>query len=110
MDEYIQKFLSLRRDYSYGGAPHKPVLLFSVLELIEIGLISQNKIYISPELIAKFKDVWEVLVNTPHNQNISLPFYHLKSEGFWHLKLRPGMSVAVNKSHSIRSFKIWLNQ
>jgi len=31
-----------------------------------------------------------------------LPFYHLKSNGFWHLPTLPGKEIALISSHSIK--------
>lgn len=101
---YTKQFTKLRRAHTYGGAPHKPVLLLSILQLIEQGLIRQNRIFITPELVSTFKDFWQLLVHTPHTPNFALPFYHLRSEPFWHLVVKPGHDIALTKSHSIRSF------
>jgi len=55
--EYIKKVTHLRVDRSKGQpAPHKPLLLLSIIQEIEIGNISQNKIYITAELVARFKN------------------------------------------------------
>lgn len=101
---YSKCFTKLRRDYKFGGAPHKPILLISILHLIESGQITQNRIYITAELVSTFKDFWWQLVTTPHKPNFALPFYHMRSEGFWHLFIKPGHELALTNSHSIRSF------
>lgn len=101
---YLQKFQKIRRDRSHGGAPHKPVLLLSIIELIEENVIYSNRIYITPQLVAKFRDIWNLLVTTPHQPNFALPFFHMRSEGFWHLINKPGFEIALTKSNSIRSF------
>jgi putative restriction endonuclease len=36
--------------------------------------------------------------------NFSLPFYHLKSEGFWCLHTLIGKEISLTSSHSIKSF------
>ncbi len=104
---YVKAFTSLRRDYKYGGAPHKPILLLSILKLIEDGLIYENKIYISPELVSQFKSYWNLLVHTPHTANFSLPFYHLINEksGFWHLRKKTGLEIGLTTSNSVKSFR-----
>lgn len=60
-------------------------------------------VYITPELVSTFKDFWSQLVYTPHTANFALPFYHLRSEGFWHLFIKPGHELALTSSHSIKS-------
>jgi len=103
---YVKKFSKLRAARVKGSiAPHKPVLLLSVIAGIENGFIKENKIYISAELVAQFKDYWHQLVTDPtFKANFSLPFYHLKSEGFWQLKTLAGRDILLTSSNSIKSF------
>ena len=61
---YVHRFTNLRRDNKYGGAPHKPILLLSIINNIESELILKNRIYITPELIGTFKSIWADLVNS----------------------------------------------
>lgn len=100
---YLKQFSKLRRDYKFGGAPHKPILLLSIIELIENEEINSNQIEITPELVLKFKEIWSKLVETPHTCNFSLPFYHLKSEPFWKLISKNGMEIPTTSSKSIAS-------
>tara|TARA_R110002012_G_scaffold7157_2_gene33745 strand:- start:5469 stop:6443 length:975 start_codon:yes stop_codon:yes gene_type:complete len=104
---YVKAFTHLNRASVNGGAPHKPVLLLSVLQLIEDGLISENQIYITPELVSQFKTLWNLLVTTNHMPNFALPYYHLIGEkvGFWHLEAYEGFAGMLTSSNSIRSFK-----
>lgn len=86
-------------------APHKPILLLAVIEGIEKREISSNKIQISAELVANFKDYWSQLVkDNRFSENFSLPFFHLHSDGFWHLQTLPGREILLTSSHSIKSF------
>ncbi len=103
---FVRKIAKLKVDRSKGApAPHKAILLLSVIQAIEVGEIQENKIFITPELVARFKDNWHMLVkNEMFNPNFSLPFYHLKSDGFWHLKTEPGREILLTSSNSIKSF------
>ncbi|TQI69576.1 putative restriction endonuclease [Gramella sp. Hel_I_59] len=105
--KYLNYFKKLNRGYSknLGRAPHKPILLLSILQLIQDGSIDSNKIFITPELILAFKRNWKQLVDTGHTTNFSLPFFHLKSEPFWYLIPKAGGKISVTKSKSIKSFK-----
>ena len=59
-------------------APHQPILLLSVIQSIECGEIIENRIEITPELVARFKDNWNLLVHNNFLQpRFALPFYHL---------------------------------
>lgn len=105
--KYSSQFKKLRRGpvKGMGLAPHKPILLLSVIQLITKGVISSNRIFITHELILAFKQNWKILVDTNHNPNFSLPFFHLKNEPFWYLVTKPGKEVATTSSNSIKSFK-----
>jgi putative restriction endonuclease len=43
-------------------APHKPVLLLALIQEIEEGRIKDNRVTISPELLASFKEIWSRVV------------------------------------------------
>ncbi|MFN2430053.1 MAG: HNH endonuclease [Cryomorphaceae bacterium] len=92
------------RNHSFGKAPHKPILLLAVLEAIETGLITDNKITITPELIAIFQNIWLKLV--PHEgwqPRFYLPFFHLTGDKFWNLETANGAKVALTSSYSPKS-------
>jgi putative restriction endonuclease len=73
-------------------APHKPVLLLTVLQAYEIGLLTTNQIPITPELTSLFKSIWNQLVRSGHTIGFALPFFHLKNEkgNWWELIANPG--------------------
>lgn len=96
---YAKKFtkLHVNRSKQRGNAPHKPILLLSVLELVSQGKIHQNEIYLSPELISAFLKYWSNLVASDHKATIALPFYHLIGDQFWHLQPNPGFEAVKIK-------------
>jgi thiamine kinase-like enzyme len=48
LQKYLIAFKKLRVDRSHGVAPHKPILLLSILQAIKKGDILSNQIYITP--------------------------------------------------------------
>lgn len=104
LQKYLRAFKKLRIDRAHGIAPHKPVLLLSVLQAFQNNLISDNRIYITPELIALFKTNWNLLVITPHDCRFALPFYHLTRDLFWKLVPKPGFESILQIKASMRSF------
>jgi putative restriction endonuclease len=106
-EKYIYHLGRLNRAFNkgLGFAPHKPVLLLSLFELIQKGDINSNRIFITPELVISFKDNWKKLVVTGHTENFALPFFHLRSEPFWHLKSKTQLQDFLTTSKSIKSFK-----
>ncbi len=106
---YAKKFSKLRVDRARGIAPHKPILVLSVINLFERDLIERNKIYLSPELVVTFLKYWHQLGSNSHNADIAMPFYHLTGDEFWHLKAKPGYESVVSKVklrsvHALREF------
>jgi putative restriction endonuclease len=104
LQKYIKAFLKLRIDRSHGPAPHKPILLISILQAFQNGFQNNHKIYITPELIALFKTNWNLLVTTNHDCRISYPFYYLKSEKFWKLIPRIGFDNINMIGSIVKSF------
>ena len=102
---YLLAFRRLKRAHQYGGAPHKPILLLALLEGVARGEIITNSVFITPELILYFKEYWFNLVNTPHQLNFALRFYHLRTEAFWKLICKPGYEIALTTSRSIVFFE-----
>lgn len=58
LHEYLYGIQNLRIDRAHGNAPHQPILLLSIIELIEQGQISENKIIPSPGLVETFVKYW----------------------------------------------------
>lgn len=102
---YLHKLTHLKRDNKYGGAPHKPIMILSLISNIEIGYIKSDKIYITPELVGAFKDLWSNLVESEkHHCIFAMPFYHLRTEGFWKLIAKSGFENTIQSKIAMRSF------
>ena len=98
-------FTHLNRDHKNGGAPHKPILLLSILQLYDRGVYNDNKIYILPELVSLFKTLWTRLVTTNHHPIFALPFNYMNSEPFWDLIPNLGYERWIEAKGVLRSFK-----
>lgn len=100
---YVKNLTKLRRDNKYGGAPHKPILLLSIIHNIEEGVIFSNKIFITPELVGTFKSYWSDLVMSErHHCHFSLPYFHMSSESFWVLIPNLGYENIIKSKIKIR--------
>ncbi len=107
LDYYIHAFSNL----NLGGgklkekAPHKPILLLTVIQAYENKLLTTNQIVISPELTGLFKSNWNLFVRTSHTLGFALPFFHLKNEkgNWWELVANPGCEMWV-QSGQLSSF------
>lgn len=99
---YLNKFAKLRIDRARGNpAPHKPLLLLAIIDLIEQGTIIENEIEPSPQLVESFLKYWNLL--SVEKPRIFLPFYHLKSDKFWHLQPKSGQENLLATIHQFKS-------
>lgn len=92
--EYVEAFQHLRQDAVPGRwsaatmqvAPHKPILLIAVLDQLIENPGMSNLVAPTESLEDRFRWYWERVVVPAHRTTMALPFVHLKSDGFWHLR------------------------
>lgn len=89
---YENRFSNLKMNSRGGGerSPHKVALMLAVIDLIEGDLINQNQIYFDQPLKSAFTRHFNSLAGPSDRDNPHLPFFHLRSSGFWHHHLKPG--------------------
>jgi len=104
LQSYLLAFKKLRIDRSHGPAPHKPILLLSILQAVQNSLIEQNRIYITPEIVSLFTANWSSLVLSNHQCRFFLPFFHLSSAPFWKLIPKQGYESLLSLKSGIQSF------
>ncbi|WP_455629067.1 hypothetical protein [Parabacteroides chinchillae] len=88
INKYVSLFSSLHTNKQKGmPAPHKAVLLLSVIDMIEAGIIRSNEIELSERLEQCFKHNWDRYIGRSviFAPKIGTPFFHLHSEPFWSL-------------------------
>ena len=108
IDYYLGAFEKMKRALMRGvKAPHKRLLLLAILNLCQRGIIKDNHIVLSSELVGEFKRLWRLYIgeqNTggsiivaeglamdiplsyPFKCSIENPYYyHLHHESFWRL-------------------------
>lgn len=99
IETYIHSFSRLKRGGTkYGPAPHKPVLLLTLLELIERGIVSDNRFEVNVDLVGLFQENWRLLVHTLNQSDFTQPYYYLQSDkakgrAFWKLFPYPGHQI-----------------
>ena len=89
--DYEKRFSTLR--LNSGGAnksPHKVAMLQAVMDLIESGKVENNRFCFDDNLKSRFTKRFQDLASPADRNNPHLPYFHLRSEGFWHLNVRPG--------------------
>ncbi len=113
LDQYKKAFSKLRSDAvparwlpaTNNRAPHKPLLLLALLDLIAQQEIKTNFIELNAELLDVFDLYWVKLMGKDKEGSAVLPFFHLKSEGFWHLIPQPGQELVLQTARQIRSLR-----
>ncbi len=102
--EYRFSHLSVNKK---GGqpAPHKPLLLLAVIDLVECGIIKSPQIELSEALITAFKlNENRYTRGIVHfKPNIGMPYYHMSGEPFW--RLVPKVSANAPSSYAIPTLR-----
>jgi len=86
--KWLGKLLTLNpatgRGICHGKAPHKPLLLLSLLDRIEDGELTDRMFTRCPGLVLRFRTYGGLVGDRwPTRLDLSMPFYHLKNQGFW---------------------------
>lgn len=102
LQKYLHEFTNLRIDRAHGDAPHQPVLLLTVIEMIEQEQIGINEIVPSPHLVEIFLKYWNCIPD--RKPNPALPFFHLKNSSFWHHHPNPDYEKALEVVTQIKTF------
>lgn len=91
LDYYANLFAHLHTAKRFGRpAPHKAILLLSVIDLVETGSINSPSIPLTDELVNKFKANWQRYLGALRlfTPDIGKPFFHMQHEPFWCLRQR----------------------
>lgn len=84
-------------------SPHKVAMLLAVTDLIENGELTDNSIEYSETLIGAFTVRFRELAGAGDNKRPIYPYFHLRSEGFWHHRLKPGQSESYSRLSTVTS-------
>lgn len=112
--DYIKLFTTLSRapgptwtEATRRKAPHKPLLLLAVLDLVHRGVISTPFIAVSGDLVELnelFNLYWRRVVPLGQTSSIAFPFSRLDREPFWELVPQPGKTITdavINNTSSV---------
>ncbi len=88
MKTYLYQFSTLHTAKMAGvRAPHKAILLLTVIDLIDWGVIKSNQIELNDDLEWQFKHNWARYVGDSvlFQPKIATPYWHMSGESFWRL-------------------------
>ncbi len=119
LDKYLSAFQKLnvnRRGDRFS--PHKPCMLLSVTELAAAGNLERNRIDFAPPLLERYRALFDAVRASGDHPNPYFPFFHLRGDGFWHLKPKRGRSAQLAAMTTARSVRdiienvgyAWLDQ
>lgn len=98
MNKYIDLLINLHTNTQKGvKAPHKAIMLLSVIDLVDYGMITSNQIEFSERLEQQFLYNWYRYVGQSElfQAKAGTPFWHLNNEPFWKLVPFEGGDVAI---------------
>jgi len=73
--------LNAAKSQNLGIAPHKPLMILSVMDLIESAEITDRWIHYDARLVTQFRDYWDLVVARRKNRpEITMPFNALGGE------------------------------
>jgi putative restriction endonuclease len=115
---YIKQFASLNRapgrvwsESTKKRAPHKPILLLAVLDLVARGVITSAFIDVTGDLVELnelFNLYWRRIIPLGQTSSIAFPFSRLHNEPFWELVPQPGREItpaAINNITAVSQLR-----
>lgn len=84
-------------------SPHKVAMLLAVMDLIENGDLKNNSIEYSESLTKAFAVHFRELAAVGDSESSAYPYFDLRSEGFWHHRLKPGQSESYRRLTTVTS-------
>jgi len=117
-ESLIRQFSKLRRapgtmwaEATKKQAPHKPLLLLAILDLIARGEITNSFVDVQRDLVELnelFTNYWRRVVPISQTSSIAFPFSRLNSESFWELLAVDGKEInraAVNNIKTVTQLR-----
>lgn len=82
-----------------GKAPHKPLLLLCLLDMVEAGEFPARAFTRSPGLVLRFRSYGSLIADRwPSRLELRLPFFHMSTQEFWEAldaEMRPAGSPDI---------------
>ena len=100
--------LRVDKDEIKGTAPHKPLLLFAVLDWFETGGIVSTGIHLGPDLVVRFQNYWPIVAARRGNRgDIRLPFHALATDRVWQVYDSEGRPSHAHQTSTHALFADW---
>ncbi len=97
---WLECISKLKVDHSRGPAPHKPILLLVLCDLIEEELVENGIVKRNGALAFRFNSYWSIVAHRRRTKpEVLLPFFHIHSDGVW-VPLNEDGSKTDNRQHA----------
>jgi putative restriction endonuclease len=122
LERYIRQFARLRRapgatwsPATKNRAPHKPLLLMALMDLVARGVITSSFIDVTGDLVELnelFSGYWRRIIPLGQTSSIAFPFSRLHNEPFWKLvpvsgtELSPVVINNITTVSQLRTFAV----
>jgi putative restriction endonuclease len=98
---WLNVLSDLNYDPAKGIAPHKPLLLLVVCDLVEEGKLAGAILQRNGDLMFRFSSYWKIVAERRRTKpDLKLPFYHLRTERVWK-PLEADGRPAEDRNHAI---------
>ena len=107
LKEYIAHFKRLNTNKRAGvEAPHKPILLLAIMDLVESGVINGTRIELTEQLERAFLRNWKRYVGSSllFQPKVATPFWHMQNEPFYKLYTNDG-KVLSGSPYSVKKLR-----
>lgn len=104
IEDYISVIRGIQgRIMSGEEAPHQPIFLLTLIELIDKGYVINNMFYFDETMLFFFDKMWDKYNNrTAYSNNIASPFLSLTLQGFWRVKFKDAKQKPVAAIYWLR--------
>ena len=100
---YLDKVRKLNVNKAHGKvSPHKMCMLLAVIDLFDANPDRPNRVEYDPQLLDRFHSFFKTVSAPGDHPHPYFPFFHLKSEGFWHLHALPEREQVLEGLSTIR--------
>ena len=99
---YSEQIMNMRQAKINGEIiVAKPVLMLSIIDCIEEGIFDNNRFVLNDRLEQRYESQMKKYTKQSQFDGISSlsnPFWHLATDGFWHLKLKSEAKKGITPS------------
>ena len=107
LEKYLKMIAQLNRapgpiwtDTTLKRAPHKPILLLAVIDLVSRGVFKSSVLSVMDDLVEAnelFNGYWRCVAPLGHTSSIAFPFSRLHNEPFWELISVDGEPINIGQ-------------